>query len=196
VDRLSPASPEVQARFEAEFAEIERLAGYVPNSMRLMARRPELLQAFMQLTRAAYEPGKVEPQLKSLVAFVTSTAAGCRYCQAHTGSTAEKLGVDPDKLRAAFEFDWDPRWTARERAALRLAAAAGSAPSDVRDEHFEELQRHFSEDEICELAGVIALFGFLNRWNDTLGTPLEPAPLRFAEQQLAPRGWSAGSHRR
>jgi hypothetical protein len=41
---------------------------------------------------------------------------------------------------------------------------------------------------------VIALFGFLNRWNDTLGTPLEPVPLRFAREQLGPSGWEPGVH--
>jgi len=41
---------------------------------------------------------------------------------------------------------------------------------------------------------VISTFGFLNRWNDTMGTPLEEEPLAVAAKFLAPRGWSAGKH--
>ena len=53
---------------------------------------------------------------------------------------------------------------------------------------------HFSEDEIAEIVGIISYFGFLNRWNDTLATPLEENPLRFAEAHLAASGWKVGNH--
>jgi|HubBroStandDraft_6_1064221.scaffolds.fasta_scaffold88798_1 hypothetical protein len=48
--------------------------------------------------------------------------------------------------------------------------------------------------EIVELVGVIAYFGFLNRWNDTLATELESSPLNFAQCTLSNTGWSAGKH--
>jgi len=41
---------------------------------------------------------------------------------------------------------------------------------------------------------VISLFGWLNRWNDTMASDLEPAPLAFAGAHLVARGWSAGKH--
>jgi hypothetical protein len=49
---------------------------------------------------------------------------------------------------------------------------------------------------VVEIVGVIAMFGFLNRWNDTLATPLEDAPLEFGEKHLAAHGWDAGKHLR
>ena len=58
-------------------------------------------------------------------------------------------------------------------------------PNAVTDEMFLELRKHWSEDEIVEIVGVISVFGFLNRWNDTLATPLEDSPLHFGEQHLA-----------
>jgi len=48
--------------------------------------------------------------------------------------------------------------------------------------------------QIVELVSVIALFGYLNRWNDTMATQLEGLPARFAAGTLAPHGWSAGKH--
>jgi hypothetical protein len=41
---------------------------------------------------------------------------------------------------------------------------------------------------------VISLFGWLNRWNDTMATELEDEPLAFASQHLTANGWSAGKH--
>jgi len=47
-----------------------------------------------------------------------------------------------------------------------------------------------------EIVGVIAMFGFLNRWNDTFATPLEDEPLEFGQKHLAAHGWDAGKHLR
>jgi hypothetical protein len=64
----------------------------------------------------------------------------------------------------------------------------------VTDELFARLSRHWSETQIVELSGVIALFGFLNRWNDTMATPLEPAAASLGEKYLSRGGWRAGKH--
>jgi len=47
-----------------------------------------------------------------------------------------------------------------------------------------------------EIIAVIAFYGFLNRWNDSLATELETSPLSFAQCTLAASGWSAGKHTR
>jgi hypothetical protein len=46
-----------------------------------------------------------------------------------------------------------------------------------------------------EIVGVIAMFGFLNRWNDTLATPLEDEPVATAEKYLASNGWCVAKHK-
>ncbi len=81
-----------------------------------------------------------------------------------------------------------------ERAALRLARDASIVPSVVGDAHFEDLREYFDDRQIVELVAQIALFGWLNRWNDTLATPLEAGPLSFGKQHLATHGWSAAAH--
>src|SRR5215470_11895263 len=87
-----------------------------------------------------------------------------------------------------------PEFSDAERAALRFAQAAGQVPNAVNDAHFAELRYHFDEDEIIEIVAAIAFLGFLNRWNDTLATPLEPVPRDFAERHLAAAGWTLGKH--
>jgi alkylhydroperoxidase family enzyme len=115
---------------------------------------------------------------------------------AHTAEGAAKLGVDEQKLDAVWDYRTSPLFTPAERAALDVAVAAGCVPNAVTDEMFVELQKHWSEEQIVEIVGVIALFGFLNRWNDTMATPLEEHPAEFAERHLAKHGWTIGKHGR
>ena len=55
-------------------------------------------------------------------------------------------------------------------------------------------QEHWSDDQAAAIVAVIAMFGFLNRWNDTMATTLEPEPIEFAERVLAGGGWEPGKH--
>lgn len=163
----------------------EKAMGFLPNDGLTMARSPGLFKAMVQMVDALYSAGTVAPELKRLIGNVTSAAAGCQYCEAHTAHGAYKLGVSQEKLDAVWTFETSPLFSERERAALCVAFVAGQSPSTVTDEQFEALHSHFSEDEIVEIVGVIALFGFLNRWNATLATEIESSPLAFAHQ--APR---------
>jgi uncharacterized peroxidase-related enzyme len=194
VPRIAPLSREELADFEPFFKLVETAMGFVPTSLYTMGRWKELLQAFAGLAGTVQAGGRLPPALKHLVSFVASNAAGCRYCQAHTSHSAERAGVPLAKIDAAFEFETSNRFDDAERAALRLARDAALVPSAVEEEHFVELRKHYSEEEIVELAAVISLFGWLNRWNDTMATRLESSPLQFAEEQLAGRGWRVGKH--
>jgi hypothetical protein len=69
-------------------------------------------------------------------------------------------------------------------------------PNAVTDAMFTELRKHWTEEQIVEIVGVISLFGFLNRWNDTMGTPLEDEPIEVGNKYLARGGWKVGKHRR
>lgn len=183
------------SEYEPLFGRFERSMGYIPNSLFVMAHRPELLDAFARLAGVIAGPGRVDQGLKQLVAHVASSVSGCRYCQAHTASLAHNYGVDADRLEAVWQFEEDKRFSDAERAALRLARDAAQQPSAATASHFDELAAHFDHGQIVEIVSVIALFGFLNRWNDTMATDLEDEPLAFARQHLATAGWEPGRHR-
>lgn len=195
--RLAPLSPDHDPEFADLFARYQKTSGYIPNSMLIMLRRPKLTKAFAQLVPAVFDPeGDVDPGFKRLIAFVCSRAAGCRYCMAHQVGGAYKLGVDEKKFDAIWEYQTSPLFSEAERAALDVAVAAGCVPNEVTDEMFDELKKHWTEEQIVEIVGVIALFGFLNRWNDTMATPLEDVPTEHGEKALATHGWNAGKHAR
>jgi uncharacterized peroxidase-related enzyme len=193
---IQPLPREQLAEFEPFFQMAEASMGFVPRSLFVMGRRPEILQPFSMLAGAVIGPGTVDPGLKQLIAYVTSNASGCRYCQAHTSAHAVRFGVPAEKIEHAFEFETHPDFSAAERAALRLARDAGLVPNLVTADHFAELRKHFSEEQIVEMVAVAALFGWLNRWNDTFATELEDEPRNFAAQHLAGAGWEVGKHGR
>ena len=194
--RITPKKREELPDLEGVFERAERALGFVPNSFFLMGRVPGILNAFSRLSREVIGvPGKVPLPLKRLIAHVASRSAGCQYCMAHTAEAAASMdGVEPEKIAAAFEFERNPLFSDAERAALTVAQAAGQVPNAVSDSDFIELKKHFDEDQIVEIVAVICLFGWLNRFNDTMATELEQTPRAFAETTLAPSGWQVGKH--
>ena len=187
-----PAFSDVFARFAAA------CGGFIPNAMLIMQRRPKILRAFVQLTGAVSDPetSEVEAGFKRLIALVASHAGGCRYCMSHNAALAHGSGIEDAKLDAVWEYRTSPLYTEAERIALDVALAAGGVPNEVTDEMFAKLREHWNDGQIVEIVAMIALFGFLNRWNDTFATPLEDEALALGERHLAPHGWDAGRHLR
>jgi len=194
VTQIQPKTRTQVSDLEPLLQRVEAAMGFVPTSMLTMAHWPELLSAFGGLGGTVLGSGELDSSLKQLVAYVVSNAAGCRYCEAHTSHAAARSGVSEEKIEAAFEYESSDLFSASERAALRMAAHAGMVPNAVEAEHIQALEEFYSPRQIVELVAVISLFGFLNRWNDTLATTLEEAPRRFADTHLKNNGWSAGKH--
>lgn len=188
----SDANPEV-----AELAQFfNETLGFCPNSVLTMSHRPAIAKAFIQLNMAVMEnQGRVTSALKRLIAYVSSHATGCRYCQAHTIRAAERYGADDEQLQHIWQFRTHPAFSAAERAALELSVAASQVPNAVDDAIQTEMRLHWNEGEIVEIMGVIALFGYLNRWNDSMATTLEEGAIASGETWLAGEGWSTGKHR-
>ena len=195
--RLEPLPVDHSRELKEHFEAVGKNIGFVPNSVLIMQRKPKMVKAFAQMATAVWDPdSKVDLGLKRLIAHVASRAAGCQYCMAHTIEGAAHLGVDENKLAAVWEYQSSPLFTAAERIALDFAVAASVVPNEVTDASFEDLREHWSEEQIVEIVATIAMFGFLNRWNDTMGTPLEDQPIATGEKYLARGGWAPGKHRR
>ena len=170
--------------------------GVIPNSVRTMSHRPPIAQAFTDLNIAVMtDYGTVTPEFKRLVGYVSSFASGCLYCQAHMILASERFGASEDRLNDVFNFEDSPHYSEAEKAALAFAHAATQVPNGVTDEVGARLREHWSPEQIVEIMGVVALFGYLNRWNDSMGSALEDLPISKGEQRLAETtGWSVGKH--
>ncbi len=169
--------------------------GVVPNSVRTMARRPEIARAFTNLNIAVMKcDAGVTPEFKRLIGYMTSYVSGCRYCQAHTILGSERFGSTEERLHDVWNFDNSPHFNDAEKAALTFARAAAMVPNEVDEEISNTLRQHWHHGEIVEITAVIALFGFLNRWNDSMGSVLEDIPIQAGEKHLQETGWEVGKH--
>ena len=169
--------------------------GFCPNSVKTMYHRPRIAYAFIELNKAVMEnKGRVTSALKRLIGYISSNVAGCRYCQAHTIRAAERYGAEAKQMEHIWEYKTHPVFSEAERAALEFAAVSSIIPNDVDDEIAERLRQHWTEGEIVEIAGVVALFGFLNRWNDSMGTEIEQGAAESGEKLLSKSGWTTGKH--
>jgi uncharacterized peroxidase-related enzyme len=169
--------------------------GFCPNSVKTMHHRPEIAYAFINMNKAVMEnKGRVTSALKRLIGYISSNAAGCRYCQAHTIRAAERYGAEKEQLENIWDYKTHPSFSDAERAVLDFALASSLIPNAVTDEIAENLRKHWDEGEIVEILGVVALFGYLNRWNDSMGTEMEDGAIESGEKYLQKKGWEVGKH--
>jgi len=192
---VTPLSAEhdLETKELAEF--FNETLGFCPNSVLTMQRRPAISKAFINLNKAVMaNEGKVTSALKRMIAWVSSNATGCRYCQAHAIRAAERYGAEQEQLDNIWEYETHAAFSDAERAALDFSLAASIAPNAVNVEIKEELYKYWNEGEIVEMLGVISLFGYLNRWNDSMGTTLEEEAIDSGNKFLGKHGFEIGKH--
>ena len=169
--------------------------GFCPNSVLTMQRRPAIASAFINLNKAVMEnQGKVTSEQKRLIGYLTSANTGCRYCQAHTILAANRYGGTDERLEHIWDFRTSDLYTEAEKIAFEFALAASSVPNAVDDSFSQKLLAHWTEGEVVEILGVISLFGYLNRWNDSMGTTLEEGANQAGTEFLSHQGWEKGKH--
>src|SRR4029453_13899087 len=92
--------------FKGRFDVIEQSNGYIPNSYLLLAHRPPILKALMDLSKAVIrDEGTLTPAFRFLIAYLWSRTAGCQFCQAHNISSASRWGISDEKLNAIWEYE-------------------------------------------------------------------------------------------
>ena len=168
--------------------------GFCPNSVLTMQKKPHLAQAFINLNKAVMDnAGSISSEFKRIIAYISSNTAGCRYCQAHTIRAADRYGGEKERLEQAWDFENSSLFSEAEKVALRFTIAASSVPVSTSQELEELLQHHWDETDILEIMSVIALFGYLNRWNDVMGTSLE-IDAKDSAESLLQNQWNIGKH--
>ena len=187
------AAHDLETKQLAEF--FNETLGFCPNSVLTMQRRPAISKAFINLNKAVMaNEGRVTSALKRMIAWVSSNATGCRYCQAHAIRAAERYGAEKEQLDNIWEYKTHAAFSEAERAALDFSLAASMVPNAVDAKIKETLYTYWDEGEIVEMLGVISLFGYLNRWNDSMGTSLEEDAIDSGNKFLRKNGFEVGKH--
>ncbi len=184
--RLAPLAPETIPELEETFEHFKKLLGYVPNNVLILSRIPRIVKGLAQLAGALWDPAsEVDRGLKRLVAYMASKTHGSDYSMAHAADAAHRAGISAEKIDAVTAFGTSPLFTDAERAALEFAVAAASQPNAVTDGLFDRMKEHWTERQIVEIAAVVAVNGFLNRWNDTVAPVIEAELTNVAKNHMA-----------
>ncbi len=187
------ADHDLETKELAEF--FNETLGFCPNSVLTMQRRPAISKAFINLNKAVMaNEGRVTSALKRMIAWVSSNSTGCRYCQAHAIRAAERYGAEQEQLDNIWEYRTHSAFSDAERAALDFSLAASLVPNAVNADIKKRLYEHWNEGEIVEMLGVISLFGYLNRWNDSMGTDIEEGAVESGDEYLGKHGFEVGKH--
>src|SRR6202051_4011276 len=95
--------------------------------------------------------------LKEAVRVLISTRPFVGYCSTVRSNVARARGLTEEKVLAVMNFETSVLFDEREKAALRFAAKFKTGDDGVdSDAVYDDIKRHFSEEEIIELALLCA----------------------------------------
>lgn len=175
--RIEPLNEHAPEAKDPLLEELVSFAGYRPNALLTMARKPGVVPALLKLLGVTLRgDGLLTEQLRFLIAAETARGAQCRYTATHLVHAAHHLGVSWEKLAALPSYLDAPQYTDRERKALAIATAGGTLPMREPAFAMEQAKSAFTDEEIIEIVSCVAMVGWFNRWNGLMGSELEAVP--------------------
>ena len=127
-----------------------------PESSAVRAHVPAVFWSFANSWRDVFKNGVCDHAIKELCRVYVSRSVKCEYCGNQRSMAAARDGLEEEDYRALMEFESSERYDDRQKAALSLAQAI-AWHSDLSDEDWARLHRHFSEPELVELGYFIGL---------------------------------------
>ncbi|MFH8610371.1 carboxymuconolactone decarboxylase family protein [Streptomyces sp. NPDC018029] len=134
---------------------------------------PDLWTAIQHLHKAI-GAGGVDPKLLTLVHLRASQINGCSACVYASVTGGKKAGETDERLHNVAAWREAPFYTDAERAALALTEGATrlqDGAEGVTDAVWDEVNVHFTEEQIGAINLEIALTNFFNRLNRTVKEP-------------------------
>jgi alkylhydroperoxidase family enzyme len=193
--RLQPLPHDRDAELKPGFEAARQRMGFIPNSQLILQRRPQIVKAFRQFTQAigGGADSKVDAAMRALITLACCSVTREPYVWSHAAHALAHADQEA-KLAAFNDYRASPLFSDRERATIEYARAASTIPCGVTDDLIAAMRRHWSEEEIVDITTLIGLYGFFDRYNAAMATPLEPEVREIAQRYLAREGWSPGRH--
>ena len=113
----------------------------------------------------------ISPVLRSLVTVRVSQINHCAFCVDVNSATLRRRGVPLEKIAQLPGWRSNDSFDAGERLALEYAEAM--TLNRVDDELRERIKRHWSDDAIVELTGLIAFQNLSSKFNAALDVPAQ-----------------------
>jgi uncharacterized peroxidase-related enzyme len=170
--RLSALNPD-QASGKAKelFTSINGKLGMVPNMMRTMGNSPALLGGYLNFSGSLGE-GTLGAKLGTLIALTVAEANQCQYCSSAHAFIGKNLnGLDDVKIESARTLG---HIDAKTDSALAFAHKLIEKRGHVSDSDVNTvLAAGFTQGEVGEIVGHVALNTFTNYFNNTANTVVD-----------------------
>lgn len=151
-----------------------RKYGAVLDSALLWARVPKLfLGVAILYGMIDRRSSPIDPALRSFVTVRVSQINHCPFCVDLNSATLLKRGASLGKVEALDRWREAGLFDERERVALEYAEAMTITDRGVDDELMACLKRHFDDDAIVDLTGLIAFQNLSSKFNSALGVPAQ-----------------------
>lgn len=190
-------------QFEPIVAVFQQQFGFMPHTFKYVAIWNEAFTAWscahLTMWRNA---SNILSDFLTVAGFATSNAAECAYCAAHATQLSIDKKIKSDHILKLYEFYRHPNpgddsilpFTPFERSLIRLAR--GATLNQITSGEIDEAHRLNPEKAptaIIGVAAVTACYGFLNRFNDLIGTEIEGKIDQTAMKELGEH-WKMGKH--
>jgi uncharacterized peroxidase-related enzyme len=150
----------------------QRKYGQVLQPALLWGRSPSIFMAVALLYAALDRRGSpLSPVLRSLVTVRVSQINWCRFCVDLNSVTLAKRSGSMRKVEQVEHWRESDAFTDAEQAALEFTEAVTITDRHVSDELMARLKRHFDDDTIVELTGLIAFQNLSSKFNAALDVP-------------------------
>lgn len=170
--RLSAVNPdEATGKTNELFNAVKGKLGVVPNMMRTMGNSPALLEGYLNLS-GALGGGKIGAKTGTLIAMAVAQSNTCNYClSVHTYVGKNMVHIDADTLQAARQGKVQD---AKTTAALQFAQTLVAKKGLVTDADVQAVKSAgYTEGEIAEIVGHVALNILTNYFNNTANTEVD-----------------------
>lgn len=124
---------------------------------------PDATRAVAALDRYVVKESGLEPAIVHLIKLRASIINGCAYCVDMHVKESRHDGLSEQWINLMSVWRESTVYTPRERALLGwVDAVTLIAQTQAPDEAYDELRKHFSEDESVKITTAI---GAINVWN-------------------------------
>ena len=162
---IKPLKKEEVAEIAKEiYQDFEKQGKKVPEWVKVMAHRPEILKEFFELFKTIMGEGKIENLLKWKIAYTVSQTLKCPFCVDVTSKMLKKLGATEKEIQQAEKLE---NLSEKEKEILQLVQEVTQKAQVCSPELFEKMKKDFTEPEMVEIVSIIGLFNYINRFNNT-----------------------------
>ena len=126
--------------------------------LRILARAPKYAEALWDAMAEALFEGGVDHSLKEMVRIQLATKAEDPYFSGLRSKRATEAGLTEERIQSSLgDFAGDAQFTAAEKWALEYAHRMYRTPASVDAAFYEEGKQHWTEAQIMELGGLVAI---------------------------------------